>query len=73
MNIMQSPNTGVGKELRSDHPEIEDHYRSCIGVDGLMHVCLPWEKVTKCGIRVRRKKIKDIDYHLRFSCYECTY
>jgi len=45
----------------------------CIGVDEKIHICLPWEDKTKCGIKVKMKVVKGPDYAKRFSCYECTY
>ena len=67
MNIMQSRNTGVGKGYS------EEHEIACIGVDGKLHSCLPWEKVTRCGMKVVRKRLKDQDYIEKFCCYECDY
>jgi len=46
---------------------------NCIGIDNKLHVCLPWENKTKCGLKVKIKIVKDLDYIKRFSCYECTY
>lgn len=69
MNPMQSPNTGVGKDLCSD----EEHVINCIGSDRKLHVCLPWENTTKCGIKVIKKDLNKKDFTTHFSCYECTY
>ena len=66
MNIMQSPNTGVGKG------SVTDKEIPCVGIDNLQHVCLPWEETCKCGVKVKRKKLLKNDYRL-FFCYECTY
>ena len=66
MNIMQSTNTWIAKRLGTND-EID-----CVGVDNLQHVCLPWENVCRCGIKVKRKKLLKNDYRL-LSCYECTY
>jgi hypothetical protein len=46
---------------------------NCIGVDEKLHVCLPWKKETRCGLKVKTKIVKGQDYTKRFSCYECTY
>ena len=51
----------------------KDHTIPCIGVDEKLHVCLPWENVTKCGIKVQKKTVKSKDWHTKYSCYECTY
>ncbi len=52
-------------------PEVEPDI-SCIGVDNKQHVCKASEKVCKCGVKVKRKKILRDDWKL-FSCYECTF
>lgn len=45
----------------------------CVGQDHLIHVCKPWDKVTKCGVKVINKKPTKQDLAGKFSCYECTY
>lgn len=56
---------------RDGRDEYEEYYIDCIGYDNKLHVCLPWENITKCGIKIRSKIIKDRARY--FSCYECTY
>lgn len=45
----------------------------CIGEDFKLHICKPNEKVCKCGIKVKNKKLQDKDYEKYYSCYECSY
>lgn len=45
----------------------------CIGVDRKLHVCLPWENVTRCGMKIIKKNITIEDREGKFFCYECTY
>jgi hypothetical protein len=47
-------------------------YSSCIGIDGLQHVCKPDKDVCKCGVKIKRKKMLRDDWQ-RSCCYECTY
>ena len=51
----------------------EKDYITCLGVDDKIHIFLPWENNTKCGVVVKNKKEETIQFHLKFSCYECTY
>lgn len=44
----------------------------CVGVDNRQHVCEPHKEKTKCGIKIKRKKLLRDDWML-FNCYECTY
>jgi hypothetical protein len=44
----------------------------CIGVDNKRHVCLSDSDTCKCGVKVKRKKLRKNDYKL-FSCYACIY
>jgi len=46
---------------------------NCIGVDEKLHMCLPWQDITLCGMRVKIKTVKDFDWANRVSCYECTF
>lgn len=52
--------------------DADPHYITCIGTDGLKHICYPWEDKCYCGEEVWRKKLLRDD-HLRDSCWECTY
>lgn len=67
MNPTQSPNAGVGRELSSQIAI------PCIGVDRVLHICAPHEKLTKCGKVILSKKITRQEVAGLFSCYECTY
>lgn len=49
----------------------ERHGIACIGVDGEIHECLPWNNECWCGMKVAKKSVNDFDYENRFSCYEC--
>jgi hypothetical protein len=55
--------------------EDNEHVISCIAVDGKIHVCLPWEKVTACedNYKVTSKDVTENDRINRFNCYECNY
>jgi hypothetical protein len=43
----------------------------CVGIDDKIHVCEPSQSKTKCGIKVKNKKMNEDKF--RYSCYECTY
>ena len=58
------------KELERDS---DPDYISCIGIDGKLHICYPWEDKCYCGVPVLRKKLLKNDDIYRSSCYECTY
>jgi hypothetical protein len=45
----------------------------CIGVDRLLHRCVPWKDVTLCGVQVIQKNVSPQDLVLHYSCYRCTY
>jgi len=45
----------------------------CVGVDNKIHVCTSWESKTKCGIKIKKKTVNEVDIKNHFSCYECTY
>ncbi len=34
-------------------PPDKKHYIDCIGVDELIHECLPWENLTRCGVEIK--------------------
>ena len=53
--------------------EVENLVISCIGVDNIIHVCLPWEDKCYCGIPVKRKRVVDNDRLTLLNCWECTY
>lgn len=46
---------------------------SCLGEDRKLHVCFPWDKITKCGVKIIKKDLTDEERVKYFSCYECTY
>jgi len=52
--------------------ESEKIFIDVIGVDNLKHIAEPHKDVTKCGIKILRKKLLPQDYK-KFSCYECTF
>ncbi len=47
----------------------------CVAVDGKIHMCFPWEKVTACSekLRVASKNVTELDNVNRFNCYECSF
>ena len=45
----------------------------CIGNEKLRHVCNPWNRRTKCGVKVVKKEVTKQDIRNHFGCYECTY
>ena len=51
----------------------KNHEIDCIGNDRLRHVCNPWNKKTKCGVKVIKKKVTKQDILNHYGCYECTY
>lgn len=54
--------------LIEDEVEIE-----CTGIDRKRHVCKPHESVTKCGVKILRKKVGQLDRAELDACYECTF
>ena len=58
----------------NENDQLEELYIDCIGVDGKLHICLPWESKTKCSLSVSSKRVDNKDFNKqRYSCYECTY
>ena len=53
----------------------DDQVIPCVAVDGKIHMCLPWEKVTACTekLRIISKNVTEHDYVNRLNCYECSY
>ena len=45
----------------------------CIGEDRNIHRCEVHKDTAKCGVKVWKKKLKNFDYTIHDSCYECTY
>jgi len=48
-------------------------YIKCIGEDEKIHTCEVDKTVTKCGKKIKSKKVRERDYDLRFSCGDCSY
>jgi len=51
--------------------EYAEYYIPCIGVDNKIHYCLPWDDITICGIKVIKKNVTDIDFGIKYTCYDC--
>lgn len=45
----------------------------CVGADDKLHVYLPLEDKTKCGIDIRNKNVTLKDILSKFSCHICSY
>jgi hypothetical protein len=60
------------EKIEESQEDYESHYIDCIGVDGVRHMCLPWENKCKCGMGIQSKKDGRDDWD-RYSCWECTY
>jgi len=73
-----------GQELLDNHeidpekpcycgrPMLGQVFIDCIGADNKKHVCEPHKDESKCGVKIKRKKLQPDDWKL-LSCYECTY
>lgn len=48
-------------------------YIKCIGKDEKIHTCEPNKSETKCGQKIKSKKVQDRDYDVRVSCPQCSY
>ena len=54
--------------------EKETNTLPCIGVDNKKHICISWENVCLCGVKVLHKNPSiELSSKYYFSCYECTY
>jgi hypothetical protein len=44
-----------------------------IGVDGKIHLTVPWENKTICGIPIKHKSVSDFEIINLYHCVECFY
>ena len=45
----------------------------CIGVDGKIHLTIPWENKTICGIPIKHKSVSDSEIINLYHCADCFY